>query len=74
MVLTNPHSDIRREIVRLARASPGVALADLAGALLPYYSESHTRGSVRELAARGVLRTERVSGKVYVFAVEDALC
>ena len=68
MVTTTP--EIRGEICRLTAANPGIALADMAAALLPFYCESHTRGTVRELAARGIVRTERASGRIYLYPVE----
>lgn len=56
----------------MVRTSPGIALADVAAALLIAYTESHTRGRVRELAARGVLEIERAGGRVFLRIPREA--
>jgi len=63
--------EIDHQIVRIARAEPGIAQADLVRDLIRTWSPMYLRQRIEILAARGSVRTERRNGRLYVYPVTE---
>ena len=62
--------EIDQRIGRLADDEPGIAQPEIVKALQREWSPSNIRQRIELLAARGIIRTERRAGRVFVFPAD----
>ena len=58
--------EIDRHLVGLATANPGISAADVVRRLLGRWTGPYLRARIDLLDARGLIHTERRSGRVYI--------